>query len=66
MDKPEKIDTMSGSEVAQRLGTSFMKVKSGILNHTMPIGTVLHGPGSTKDRVIIVRKRFEKWVNGEL
>ncbi len=54
---------MTAQEVAKRLGTSPMKLKSGILNGTLPVGAVLRDPGSTQDRIIIVKRRFEAWMN---
>lgn len=60
MKKAEVIDV---KEVADFLGTSPMKVKSGILNGTMPIGTVLSEGG--RDRTIIIRARWEAWVSGK-
>jgi len=65
MDEPLKIEKMTIHEVAAILGTSPMKIKSGILNGTMPIGTVLRDPDSTKDRIIILRPRFEAWIAGK-
>ena len=50
-------------EIADFLGTSPMKIKSGILNGTMPIGTVLAEGG--RDRTIIIRARWEAWINGK-
>lgn len=60
MKKTEVIDV---KEVAESLGTSPMKIKSGILNGTMPIGAVLSEGG--RDRTIIIRARWEAWVNGK-
>lgn len=48
------------------LGTTAGKVKNAILNGTMPIGLVTKEDGSSHDRTIIVKKRFDMWVNGEL
>lgn len=58
--------TMSADEVAAILGTTPDKVRSAILNGTMPVGMVGQGDHSTHNRTIIVRKRFEKWLEGEL
>ena len=41
-----------------------MKVKSGILNGTMPIGTVVNE--GKNDRTIIIKARFDKWMDGDL
>ncbi len=59
----QAIETLSIREVGSMLKIAPMKVKAGILNGTMPIGTVVNEAGSTKDRVIIIKKRFEAWVN---
>ena len=55
---------MTAKEVAEILGISTMKVKSGILNGTMPIGTVVNE--GKNDRIVVIRKRFDMWMNGEL
>ena len=59
----KKADLIDVKEIAEMLGTSPMKVKSGILNGTMPIGTVLSEGG--RDRTIIIRARWEAWVNAK-
>lgn len=59
-----RVDTMSLLEVAHALGTSPMKVKAAIKNGTMPIGMVAKEPGSSQERTVIVRTRWEKWING--
>ena len=56
-------EIMDVKEIAEILGTSPMKVKSGILNGTMPIGTVLSEGG--RDRTIIIRARWEAWINAK-
>lgn len=53
-------------DVARFLHTDPAKVKSGIKNGTMPIGTVLQSDGSTKERIIILRERWELWKCGKL
>jgi len=58
------VELMTVKEVADILKTAPMKIKSGILNGTMPIGTVINE--GKNDRVIIIKTRFEKWMNGEL
>lgn len=64
MDK--KVETMTCQEVAKILHTTPMKVKAAIKNGTMPIGMVARDEHSTQDRTIIIKKRFEKWVSGEM
>ena len=61
-----KVSTMSAQEVARELGTDPMKIKSAILNGTMPIGLVAKADTSTKDRTIIIRRRYELWLEGKL
>lgn len=55
--------TISASVIAKELGTSRMKIKSGILNGTLPIGTVL--TEGKHDRVIIIEDRWEAWKTGK-
>lgn len=62
----ERIETISVKEAALALGITPMKVKYAILNGTMPIGLVAREEDSSHDRTVIVKKRFEMWVNGEL
>jgi len=63
--KPVRI-TMSAEDVARELGTTPDKVRNAILNGTMPIGMVGQGDHSSHNRTIIVRRRYEKWMDGEL
>jgi len=60
------IKTVSVEQVAKEMRTHPMKIKSAILNGTMPIGAVMRDDHSTKDRVIIFEARWEKYKNGEL
>ena len=57
------IELVTAEEVARALGTSPMKVKSAILNGTMPIGAVLTEGG--RDRVVIIRARWEAWTQAK-
>ncbi len=57
------IELMTAEEVAKALRTSPMKIKSAILNKTMPIGAVLTDGG--RDRVVIIRARWEAWATGK-
>lgn len=57
-------ELMSAKEVAKILGINTMKVKSAILNGTMPVGAVCNE--GKNDRVVIIKTRFEKWMNGDL
>ena len=61
-----EVTTLSAANVARLLGTTPAKVKAAIKNGTMPIGMVAKEEGSTKERTIIITKRWEKWINGEL
>ena len=54
---------MTVEEVARALRTSPMKIKSAILNGTMPIGAVMTEGG--RDRVVIIRARWEAWATGK-
>lgn len=62
----EYVETIPVEEIAKAMRTHPNKIKSGILNHTMPIGAVLRDEHSTKDRVIIFKARWDKYKNGEL
>lgn len=61
-----KVEIMKAEEVAKILKTSPPRVKGAILNGTMPIGAVFEKshPGEV-DRVAIVKKRFEAWINAK-
>ena len=59
----KRAEVIEVKEVAEILGTSPMKVKSGILNGTMPIGAVLSEGG--RDRTIIIRARWEAWITAK-
>ena len=56
---------VSAREVAAFLHTDVKKVKSGIKNGTMPIGTVLQQDGSTRERIVILRDRWEAWKDAQ-
>lgn len=60
-----KIEFIPIVEVAEMFGTTAPKIKAGILNGTLPIGTVMR-EGDGKDVTRIPKKRLMKWVNGEL
>ena len=62
----KQVETVTVQEVADALGVAPMKIKNAILNGTMPIGAVMRDPHSTRDRTIIIKKRYEKWIGGEL
>lgn len=57
------VDIISVEDVATALQTAPMKIKSAILNGTMPIGAVLNEGG--RDRVIIIRARWEAWAGAK-
>ncbi len=65
-EREKSVETMTVQEVAALLGTAPMKVKSAILNGTMPIGMVARDEHSTHDRTIIIKTRWEKWIAGEI
>ena len=62
----EYVETIPVAQVANEMRTNAMKIKSAILNHTMPIGAVMREEGSTHDRIIIFKTRWEKYKRGEL
>lgn len=57
------IDIIPVEDVAIALNTRPQKIKSGILNGTMPIGAVLNEGG--RDRVVIIRARWEAWAQAK-
>lgn len=61
-----QVETIPVAEIAKALKTAPMKIKSGIKNGTMPIGVVLQEPGSGVERTIIIKKRWERWIAGEI
>lgn len=66
MENAERLETVPVLTVAKALGIAPMKVKSAIKNGTMPIGCVCEGDRSEKERTVILRTRWEKWIAGEL
>ena len=60
------IELMTREEVAKILETSPTKVTAAIKNGTMPIGAVCKEDTDHRERTIIVKARFLKWVNGEI
>lgn len=66
MNDLDRVETLPVKEVAGALGIAPMKVKSAILNGTMPIGAVARGENSSKDRIVIIAERYRKWIAGEL
>jgi hypothetical protein len=66
MEAIERLETVPVIEVAKALGVDAMKVKSAIKNGTMPIGCVCKEEGSSKERTVILRTRWDKWKAGEL
>ena len=59
-----KRNTVSAKEVADELGTTPMRIKAAIQTGALPIGIVIRNEGSTQDRVIIPRTRYEAWRDG--
>ena len=66
MDGIQKVETLTTQDVAKMLRTSPMKIKAAIKNGTMPIGMVAKENGSTQERTIIIRERWQKWIAGTL
>lgn len=61
-----RVETVPVEILAKMLGTDPNKIKSGIKNHTMPVGCVLKADDSTRERTIIIKTRLERWLEGEL
>jgi len=61
----DKTETVTPLAVAKALGTTPMMVKAAIKNGSLPIGFVARKEGSTQDRIIIVKARWERWRRGE-
>ena len=62
-----RVEIIPVAEVAAALGIAPMKVKSAIKNGTMPIGCVCKDEeNSTHERTVIIKRRWEKWIAGEL
>jgi hypothetical protein len=66
MNALEKIETVSCKDVAKALKTQPAIVKAMILNGTMPIGGVGCGSRGDRDRIIILKERWDKYIRGEL
>ncbi len=56
--------TIKPEVVAKILGTSQPIIKAAIKNGTLPIGFVARPEGSSHDRIVIIKKRFEIWLDG--
>ncbi len=53
-------------EVAKMFKTTSPKIKAAILNGTLPIGFVAQKQDENEvDRIFIVKKRLEAWLNAE-
>ncbi len=59
-------DTMTVKEVASRLGKSETFVREGLARGLLPFGTGFSVGGGERRTFIIVRKQFEKYLEGEL
>ena len=60
-----KVTFRKPEEVAALLHTTAPKIKTGILNGTLPIGFVAEGGEKGVDRTIIVEERLAAWLNAE-
>lgn len=58
-----EVEVVPVEDIAVLLHTHPMKVKSAILNGTMPIGAVMNDGG--RDRVVIIRARWEAWAQAK-
>ena len=56
--------TLKAREVAADMHTTFEIVKAAIIDGSLPIGFVTRRKGSTQDRIIIVKERYEAWKRG--
>lgn len=58
------VQILPAAEVAKMFGTTAPKVKAAILNGTLPIGFVAEKRSEKEvDRIFIVKKRLEAWLN---
>ena len=62
----KSVETITTKDTAAILRTTAPIVKAAILNGTLPIGFVGRRDGSTKDTIVILKKRLEMYINGEL
>lgn len=62
-----EVETLTAQDVSKLLGISPLKVTSAILSGQLPIGfVVVPDPGTKeKTRTVIIKKRFERYINGE-
>ncbi len=62
-----ELETIPAAKVAKVLKLSHRKLIHAILNGTVPIGAVAEPQNDDEHYVIkIYKKRFEKYINGEL
>lgn len=61
-----EVELLKAEDVAKMFGTTHSKIKAAILNGTLPIGFVAqHDVGRGCDRVIIVKRRLDAWINAK-
>ncbi len=60
-------ELMTAAEAARILGTTPLKISKAIHDGVLPIGVVVEAePGKNeRNRTIIIKKRLERWLNGE-
>lgn len=61
-----RVETIPATVLAKMLGVDPNKIKSAIKNGTMPVGCVCQADGSTKEHIVIIKTRLERWLAGEL
>ena len=59
-------EVMSVKEAAQQLGVTVVHMRKGIEQGVYPFGVAVKGGRGERNKYIIFRRRFEKWLNGEL
>lgn len=63
----KEVEIIPAAEVCKVLKLSHRKLVHAILNGTLPIGAVAEPQNEEEHYVVkIYRKRFEKYINGEL
>ncbi len=60
----DKKEFLTFTEAGKMLGVSGMVIKASIINGTMPVGFVGRKEESGRDCGRVIRKRLEKWLEG--
>ena len=56
--------TIRCKDVAEELNSTHATIKTAIKNGSLPIGFVVTRKGSSIERVVICKERYEAWKNG--